>query len=87
MPPEGQAFYRKSYEVLWRIQNHEMRVAIDADRVARAVQQAMEARTPRLRYPVGAEARLARFLGLLPGRLVDWLVATWHHRVAAKMPV
>lgn len=46
-----------------------------ADRVARAIEHALVARRPRLRYPIGADARIVGWLHwLLPERTFEWLV-------------
>jgi NAD(P)-dependent dehydrogenase (short-subunit alcohol dehydrogenase family) len=45
------------------------------DRVAKAIEHALVARRPRLRYPVGADARIVGLLHwLLPERVLEWLV-------------
>lgn len=49
---------------------------IPPERVAKRIEHALSARRPRTRYLVGADARgQALAKGLLPDRLVDWLVA------------
>ncbi|MHC4949193.1 MAG: SDR family oxidoreductase [Planctomycetota bacterium] len=49
---------------------------IPADAVAERVEHALTARRPRVRYPVGADARIGTLLArVLPDRLRDWLVA------------
>jgi NAD(P)-dependent dehydrogenase (short-subunit alcohol dehydrogenase family) len=47
------------------------------DRVAKAIEHALFARRPRLRYPVGVDARVVGFLHwLLPERVLEWLLRT-----------
>lgn len=49
---------------------------IAPEKVATAIEHALSARRPRLRYLVGADARGQAFVAkFLPTRLVDWLVA------------
>lgn len=43
--------------------------------VAKAIQHALEARSPKLRYRAGPGSRVAVFAGRAPARFMDWLIA------------
>jgi NAD(P)-dependent dehydrogenase (short-subunit alcohol dehydrogenase family) len=51
------------------------RRGIPAVRVAQAVEHALTASRPRLRYRVGRDAQLVGLLRLLPRRVIDWLIS------------
>lgn len=75
IPEEGQAYYGAAFERL-RAQVAETTArAIPPSRVARCVLHALEARTPRTRYPVGFDARMQHWLAaILPDRVRDRIV-------------
>jgi len=80
---EGRAYYAESYRAVQSIQASMLKSALPPERVAATVLKALEARRPRLRYPVGMDAWLARFLRLMPARLADALIAA-QGRMAAR---
>jgi NAD(P)-dependent dehydrogenase (short-subunit alcohol dehydrogenase family) len=75
-PPEAEEQYAFLLERARRQTAKMVEAAIPPETVARAVFHALIAPRPRLRYPVGIDARLQWVLGrCVPGRLRDWLVA------------
>ncbi len=84
LPAEARERYDASFQILRQVLDHELQAAPLPESVAVAVQIALDARRPKHRYPVGTEAWLARTLRLLPTRLVDVMIATWHSSIAKK---
>jgi NAD(P)-dependent dehydrogenase (short-subunit alcohol dehydrogenase family) len=70
LPPESE--YRPWLEQVFRgADQHEAKTARDPKEVALVIADALEARRPRFRYPVGFFARLDHFLrGKIPTRLI-----------------
>ena len=54
------------------------------EEVVRAVEHAVTAPRPRVRYVVGRDAKLRRFLTWLPDRLRDWLIARQLERMRRR---
>lgn len=76
LPEAGRALYGERIPAVTAATEATARGAIPAERVARAVEHALTARRPRTRYPVGRDARLARWLVCaLPDRLLDAVIA------------
>jgi NAD(P)-dependent dehydrogenase (short-subunit alcohol dehydrogenase family) len=77
LPPEARALYAVPIASMRRIIDQAYGMAASPQRVARAVQRALEARRPRTRYQVGIDSRLQyRLRALVPDRLRDRL-ARW----------
>lgn len=72
MPPRGQELYGPVIALRERLKWHGMPV----ERVAEVVEHALTARHPSARYLVGRDARLLAFVGRLPVRIRDWIIAT-----------
>jgi NAD(P)-dependent dehydrogenase (short-subunit alcohol dehydrogenase family) len=71
-PPECEALYGRPLAALRRLVETVPKLAIPPERVARAVQHALEARRPKTRYRVGPDARVQALLsGWIPDRLRD----------------
>ncbi len=72
MTPEAAALYAGPIDAMRSAADKLAKMAIPPGRVARAVRQALEARRPKTRYPVGMDSRLQSFLvRWLPDRLRD----------------
>jgi NAD(P)-dependent dehydrogenase (short-subunit alcohol dehydrogenase family) len=68
------------------VDRHVSRAARDPREVADVIAQALEAKRPRLRYPVGQEARIFHFLrGKVPARALHRLI-TWYVGVPSFRP-
>jgi NAD(P)-dependent dehydrogenase (short-subunit alcohol dehydrogenase family) len=79
--PEAQALYAKPIAALRPIIDTASGMAISPDRVARAVQHALEARRPKTRYQVGIDSRLQYYLRCwIPDRLRD-RIGRWVFRI------
>jgi NAD(P)-dependent dehydrogenase (short-subunit alcohol dehydrogenase family) len=86
IPPEGLARYGSRLKVLGWMLERAPRHAAPAERVADAVLHALTADPPRIRYVVGRDARVRLWLSrLLPGRLMDALVAAMLRRVESRL--
>jgi len=60
-------------------------VAVSIDAVARTVARALTAKSPKTRYIVGGDARLAAFLTwALPHRAIDWLAMMFWRQLGLK---
>ncbi len=71
---EGLKLYEKPIAALRPAIDLGQKLAADPDRVARAVQHALESRRPRTRYRVGIDSRLQyRLRTVLPDCLRDWV--------------
>lgn len=74
-PGPGQDLYAATGRKMLERAEQESRGRPPED-VAEVVHRALSARTPRVRYRVGADAKLAGALAwLLPARAVDWMIA------------
>lgn len=75
LPAEGERLYRPLIEVMLKTLDKRLRSAIPPERVAGAVIHALTANRPRVRYLVGADARIfALLLRVLPVRLRDTML-------------
>ena len=81
-PPEGQAKYREMYDVVALLAERALKKGTAPEVIASAVRHALESPRPKLRYTVDPEARMARFLRLLPGRLEDVLMRAGMKRIS-----
>jgi NAD(P)-dependent dehydrogenase (short-subunit alcohol dehydrogenase family) len=72
--PEALARYAALLATIQRVAASSERKAVSADKVAKAVQHAMTARSPKTRYLVGPETRFWLLLNLLPDRWRDRLI-------------
>jgi NAD(P)-dependent dehydrogenase (short-subunit alcohol dehydrogenase family) len=76
LPPDAQAVYGKVIEAVRAAAMEAAERGIPPDEVAKAVEHAITASKPRIRYPVGRDAKLRiRAAGLLPDKAFDALVA------------
>jgi NAD(P)-dependent dehydrogenase (short-subunit alcohol dehydrogenase family) len=74
MPPEMDEYYGAVLQAM-RAWTANAMSGLPADRVARVVARALEAKRPRTRYVVGRDARARIALeALMPDRLRDWLI-------------
>lgn len=83
-PPEGQTKYREMYEIVTLLAERALKKGTAPEVIAGAVRHALESPRPRLRYTVDPEARMARFLRLLPGWLEDVLVRAGMKRLSGR---
>ncbi|MCG3209140.1 MAG: Diacetyl reductase [(S)-acetoin forming] [Anaerolineae bacterium] len=75
MPPRAEDLYGARLDDLLAAVKNTAGRGVPPERVARVVHTALTAARPKLRYLVGADARLAALLvALLPDRLFDWLL-------------
>jgi len=75
LPPEANALYGRAIRSVLAMLEHQKRVAIPADAVARAIEHALSASRPKARYLVGNDAKLqALFARFLPDRWRDALI-------------
>lgn len=77
LPPDVAAYYGPQLDR--GVKNYRRATARPTapDRVAKAIEHALFAPRPRLRYPVGPDARIVGFLHwLLPERVFEWIVRT-----------
>jgi NAD(P)-dependent dehydrogenase (short-subunit alcohol dehydrogenase family) len=76
MPPRAHELYGRVLRTILETKGHAPKHAIPPERVARVIERALTARRPRLRYPVGWDARIASlFNPQLFTRLVDRLLS------------
>lgn len=76
LSPEAEALYGEMFDKMTAVVNQQAASAIPADAVADAVFHGLTAARPKLRYPVGTDAKLASWMvRLLPARIVDRIVA------------
>ncbi len=82
LDPEMQALYGESVHRLRRVLDTVSDKGVAADRVAKAVQHALTARRPKLRYPVGTDAKMSIAMARwLPGRWFDRAIASFAKRI------
>ncbi len=75
MPPRAEDLYGAALDDLLAVVRKTAGRGVPPERVAGVVYTALTAARPKLRYLVGADARLAALLvTLLPDRLFDWLL-------------
>jgi NAD(P)-dependent dehydrogenase (short-subunit alcohol dehydrogenase family) len=77
LPPEATELYRKAIDALRKgVANNVAGAGTPPEVVAQVVTHALTTRQPKIRYPVGREARIAsKLLRILPDRLIDHFVA------------
>lgn len=76
LPEEAKGLYGAFFDKMESLVEKQAAEAIPAEAVADAVHRGLTARRPKLRYPVGTDAKLARWMTrLLPARAVDAVVA------------
>lgn len=76
MPPEATTHYGKAFEALRASITTVSKRTSPPDLVARAVEHALTAQSPRTRYVVGLDAKLQLFLArFLTDRMLDWVIA------------
>ncbi len=75
LPAYAKELYEESTSSMARIMENGRRRAIPSEVVAEVVREVLEARRPRTRYRVGADARMAVIANFLPDRLTDWVIA------------
>ena len=63
------------------------RTGIPPIHVARAVEHALTAPRPKIRYRVGRDAKLVRLFALLPERLRDWIIASRLPQYGSQRPL
>jgi NAD(P)-dependent dehydrogenase (short-subunit alcohol dehydrogenase family) len=63
------------------------RTGIPPIHVARAVEHALIAPRPKIRYRVGRDAKLVRLFALLPERLRDWIIASRLPQYGSQRPL
>jgi NAD(P)-dependent dehydrogenase (short-subunit alcohol dehydrogenase family) len=74
LPPEAQALYADSINLMRARAAKGNTQGVPADDVAKAVAHALTAARPKIRYVVGPDAKQATLLlRVLPDRLLDWL--------------
>jgi NAD(P)-dependent dehydrogenase (short-subunit alcohol dehydrogenase family) len=75
-PPEAEAIYGKVIAAIRKEAAKATAQAIPPDEVAKLVEHALTASRPRVRYPVGRDAKMRiRAAGLLPDKAFDALIA------------
>jgi NAD(P)-dependent dehydrogenase (short-subunit alcohol dehydrogenase family) len=85
-PPQALEYYGGVLASIGRWTTSRMG-GLPADRVARVVERALTARSPRPRYVVGLDARARiAFEAVLPARLRDWLIHQGVKRLARHDP-
>lgn len=72
--PRAIAYYADAIDTVFHQTEHEERIGMPVSRVSHAILHALTARKPRTHYLVGAPARLASILALLPAALHDRFV-------------
>jgi NAD(P)-dependent dehydrogenase (short-subunit alcohol dehydrogenase family) len=76
IPEEGRRLYDRAFDSMQSYVSRTSSRAIPADAVARAIEHALTATRPRIRYRVGRDAVITRLLArFLPDRALDALVA------------
>lgn len=76
LPDEARGLYGTFFDKMEAFVDKQAEDAIPADAVADAVHRGLTARRPKLRYPVGNDAKMARWMTrFLPARVVDAIVA------------
>jgi NAD(P)-dependent dehydrogenase (short-subunit alcohol dehydrogenase family) len=74
LPPEAQPLYGKKLDLIRERAKRGTSEGVPADEVAKAVEHALVAGLPKIRYLVGPDARLAALLTrVLSPRLLDWV--------------
>lgn len=73
-PPEAHEYYGETMDRVRGVVADNDRTGLDPEAVARVVEHALTARTPRTRYLVGRDARLRALIRRLPDRLRDRLI-------------
>lgn len=77
LSPEAEALYGDAFDKMSSFVERQAAGAIPPDAVAEAVVRALRARRPKLRYPVGTDAKMTSWMvRLLPARVVDAIVAS-----------
>jgi NAD(P)-dependent dehydrogenase (short-subunit alcohol dehydrogenase family) len=75
MPEEAFSLYGDAIDAVERWVDESSETAIEADKVARAVEHALTAKRPKARYLVGGDAKQQAIVAKwIPTRLRDWLV-------------
>lgn len=75
LPEEALALYSDAIDAVDSWVDTSQKTAIDADKVAKAVEHALTAKRPKARYLVGGDAKQQAFVAKwIPTRLRDWLV-------------
>ncbi len=76
LPAAGQELYGEMISSGRKfVERRGRRRVLSPESVARTVQKVLEARKPRTRYVVGADARIALIGRFLPDRFIDWVVS------------
>jgi NAD(P)-dependent dehydrogenase (short-subunit alcohol dehydrogenase family) len=74
MPEQVRHYYPEELKLLAKLPERMNKMAFSPKKVSRAVTQALTAGRPRIRYVVGAEAKvMVAFYALTPTRLADWI--------------
>ncbi|MGH7815485.1 MAG: SDR family oxidoreductase [Candidatus Binataceae bacterium] len=85
LPPEGIKLYGGEIEQMSKLIAMQERMAVPPEKVAKAVEHALTASRPRIRYLVGNDAKLmAALRWLLPDRAHDWAMGALMRRMAAS---
>ncbi|HUO06102.1 MAG TPA: SDR family oxidoreductase [Candidatus Binataceae bacterium] len=85
LPPEGIRLYGNEIERMSKIIQTQEQIAVPAERVAKAVEHALTASRPRIRYIVGADAwAVAAMRWLLPDRIHDWAMDLVLRQMSAR---
>jgi NAD(P)-dependent dehydrogenase (short-subunit alcohol dehydrogenase family) len=75
-PPEAFELYGRAIAAFRSETEKSAGAGVETDVVARAVEHALTAKSPKTRYLVGRNARLQAFLkNILPDRLLDWFIS------------
>ena len=83
LPPEGVKLYGGEIEQMSKLIGAQEKMAVPAEKVAQAVEHALSAARPRIRYLVGADAHLmAGLRWVLPDRAHDWVMDQVMRRLA-----
>ena len=74
LPPQAQTLYGKKLNLMRERAKRGTTQGVSPDEVARAVEHALMATRPKIRYVVGPDAKVATLLiRVLPNRLLDWV--------------
>jgi NAD(P)-dependent dehydrogenase (short-subunit alcohol dehydrogenase family) len=74
MPAQVRQYYAAELQLLNKLPQKMNKIAFSPKKVSRAVTHALTAGRPKIRYIVGAEARvMVAFYSLTPTRLADWI--------------